>query len=135
MISPVGRVRPEPAGGKSMLAAAMIAVEVYVASTEGVVTVIDSDIVANYHRFPNDSRRSPISSDPATSGRVVAVNPAIARSGARRARNHDRRGDAESDSDPDLRSGEEAASQKHHRCDRLFHFLALLAQIYCTSAA
>src|SRR5215469_62397 len=123
--APADRMRVRSAGGNSMLAAAVIAVEMYVAAAEALdpvilVPVIESDIVANYYRFPNHRRRSPISRDPAAIG-IVAVHPRVARSGACGARNLNRRGDAESDSDADVWGGEEAASQQHHHCDRLFH--------------
>lgn len=111
-----------------MLAAAMVTIEMNVAAAEAMILVMGSDdIVSNYQRFANYRRRSPISRGPAAVGRVIAVNPRVARSGARRARYFDRRGSAESDSNVDVRGCEKAASQKHHYRDRLFHFLALLA--------
>src|SRR5579871_5755423 len=116
------------AGGKSMLAAAMVAVEMHVAAMEAVILAIGpDDVVSNHHWFADYCRRRPIAGDPATIGCVVAVNPGVAGSGARGARDHDGRGGAESDSNADVRRGEKPASQKHHHCDRLFHFLALLA--------
>jgi hypothetical protein len=112
-----------------MLAAAMFAIEMHVATVEVMSAVVDADI------FSDHRGRSPISRDPNPVGRVVAVNPGVAGSGARGARDHDWAGSAESDSDADLRRGEEAASQKHHYCDRLFHFLALLARMKCKTLA
>jgi hypothetical protein len=100
-----------------MLAAAMVTVEMYVAATEVMIPVVTPEI------FPDHRGRSPISRGPNAGGRVVAVNPGVARSGARAARGHDWRGGAESDSDANVWSGEEAASQKHHQCDRFFIFL------------
>jgi len=94
-----------------MLAAAavVVAVEMNVAITKVVVVavmipVVDVDILWDY------GRRSPISRDPNAVGRVIAVDPGVARSRARGARDHNGRGGAETDSDADARSGEEATS-------------------------
>jgi len=119
-----------------MLAAAvvMVAVEMNGAITQVAVVavmipVVDADILLDH------GGRSPISRDPNAVGRVIAVDPGIARSRTRGARNHDGRGSAESDADADARGREEAASQEHHHCDRPFHFLALLGRMNRTRLA
>ena len=119
--SPAGRVQIDRPAVSRILATVMVTVETYVAAAEVMIPVVAPEIFLDY------CGRSPISGGPNAVGRAVAVNPGVARSGARGARGHDRRGGAESDSDANVWSGEESASQKHHHCDRLFHFLALLA--------
>jgi len=119
-------LRSEPIVTRFRLAAKMFVV------TAAVVAVIEA-FMCNGRRNPHHCRRRPVSGYPNPTRSIVAIDPCISRTRTSRP-DHNGRRNADSDSNPDSRSGEhrcgeQAARQKHHRNHCFFHFLVLLTPI------